>query len=411
MFDPAAVKVAGADTERYTLYMQKYIFPRILFKQALAAKELGIDGKSIWIHRDMTWIIHAHYYLGLEEPPKFFLFHDGEQRNVSSVVNTHDQSLTPFGLDLERKKIESEKSGKQATMEEQPADLMTCHHGVKDAMKDQFYQTLDADAVLGSFQVTQTTKNAMAKIVALGLPPTSLEVMKKVVVVIALKFKGIFSQEIIKEGYEIAGYPGFDVAQALKKNSSFNKLSKEKQEKLKMMVVEEFPKEFLTPKRELYDSTILAALQRENIEVEEGGIFPLQGQEDLPIKERRAIPFADPSFRATIQKSVQEKANRAEIAKKVKAEKKEDRKRVKEDADGKNEAKKAKVAPDNVPAAVEALLPGHVPAASVEAILPGHHLPSPALQELFSSSRSHLALRSRQWTLAYGSGSAEEEED
>jgi len=200
---------------------------------------------------------------------------------LSSVVNTHDQSLTAFGLDLERKKIESEKSGKQATMEEQPADLMTCHHGVKDAMKDKFYQTLDADAVLRSFQITQTTKNAMAKIVELGLPPTSLEVVKKVVVIIALKFKGIFSQEIIKEGYEVAGYPGFDVAQALKKNSSFNKLSKENQEKLKMMVVQEFPKEFLTPKRELYDSTILAALKRENIEVEEGGLFPLQGQEDL----------------------------------------------------------------------------------------------------------------------------------
>ena len=261
-------------------------------------------------------------------------------------------------------------------MEEQPADLMTCHHGVKDAMKDKFYQTLDADAVLRSFQITQTTKNAMAKILELGLPPTSLEVVKKVVVVIALKFKGIFSQEIIKEGYEVAGYPGFDVAQALKKNSSFNKLSKDHQEKLKMMVVQEFPKEFLTPKRELYDSTILAALKRENIEVEEGGLFPLQGQEDLPIKERRAIPFADASFRATIQKRVQEKANRAEIAKKVKAEKKEDRKRVKEDADGKNEAKKAKVAPDNVPAAAE-LLPGHVPAASVEAILPGHPPPLP----------------------------------
>jgi len=47
VIDPAAEKVAGADTERYTLYMQTYIFPRILFKQAQAAKELGIDGKSI----------------------------------------------------------------------------------------------------------------------------------------------------------------------------------------------------------------------------------------------------------------------------------------------------------------------------------------------------------------------------
>ena len=47
MIDPAAEKDAGAYTERYTLYMQTYIFPRIRAKQAMAAKELGIDGNSI----------------------------------------------------------------------------------------------------------------------------------------------------------------------------------------------------------------------------------------------------------------------------------------------------------------------------------------------------------------------------
>ena len=95
------------------------------------------------------------------------------------------------------------------------------------------------------------------------------------------------------------------------------------------MVVHEFPKEFLTPKRELYDSTIVAAMNRENIVVKEGGMFLIQNQEDLAIKERRAIPFADASFRATIQKCVQEKTNRAENAKKIQGRKKRNEARKK----------------------------------------------------------------------------------
>ena len=47
---------------RSIFYMQTYIFPRIRAKQAMAAKELGMDGKSIWFHRDMTCIIYAHYF-------------------------------------------------------------------------------------------------------------------------------------------------------------------------------------------------------------------------------------------------------------------------------------------------------------------------------------------------------------
>ena len=59
-------------------------------------------------------------------------------------------------------------------------------------MGGTFFQTLDADTTLESFKITQTTKDAMAKIKALSLPPASMEVVKKVVVVIALKFSCYF---------------------------------------------------------------------------------------------------------------------------------------------------------------------------------------------------------------------------
>ncbi len=259
--------------------------------------------------------------LDVEARPSHVLFLDGLQSNIQSIVDTDTWKLTKVGEEMKKLNISATKSCPQATVFQQAADLAKTHANNRVLYSSDEFATMDTAKKFSDIFTPVAVKNAILAVRNLGLPPGSLDVIERVIHTAHDNVPSYLTREIVQAGFLKAHYPNVNVREIVLPCESFTALAPVHQDKIVALCETEFIEEYMKHKW-LSDGIIVATLERENIVIDQGGIFPLENEYAKPTNERRTLTFTDPTYREERYVEIEKKRNAAQALVNLKAEKK-----------------------------------------------------------------------------------------
>ena len=259
--------------------------------------------------------------LHVEALPSHVLFLDGLQANIDAIVDTKTWELTALGKEMDKKGQSGTKSCPASTGFQQAADLQKTHNLARAPYQNDEFATLDTEKKFGDIFTPVLVKDAIEALRKFGLPPASLDVMERVIHTAHDSLPACLTRKIVQDGFRKAHYPDVNVQEILKPCESFAALAQVHQDKIVELCETELTTEYMKHQW-LSDGIIVATLERENIFIGEGGIFPLVNENTKPVNERRTLVFTDPIFREERHVEIEKKRDVAQALVNLKNEKK-----------------------------------------------------------------------------------------